>query len=310
MSFSAEISTILAQSPQHSFAVELATNLAQAPTHSFALEISASLVQDFGHYFSHEIATELEQSPLHAFGPEIAAKFYFTSGSATSSPRDAVIELTNTSAASAQSNEKLDIIPAQSLSHLRDDLLSLHILGIRGPQVGATPNGVATTNLIDGVFSATEGGRAKTAANFVDAATAATKVAANAINSAVVATKIAPGAIPLSKLAAPTKERLAVTDKNKFVAAPTSGDNANTGLSVVGSPMSGGYVGVLVNGTLREVGNADMTKDCYFSGDGGATARAYGVVTTGDVLYWNGVIAAFNLLTTDRIDFLYVYSSF
>jgi hypothetical protein len=93
-------------------------------------------------------------------------------------------------------------------------------------------------------------------------------------------------------------------DKNKAVAAPTAGDNANTGLAVAVTPV--GYIGVSVRGVSALVG--DGTKvgvECYFSGDGGVTARAQGAVVAGDILYWNGVAAGYNLLPSDRVDFFY-----
>lgn len=92
-------------------------------------------------------------------------------------------------------------------------------------------------------------------------------------------------------------------DKSRFVGAPTVGDGVDTGLAVSGAPV--GYLGVNVRGVGAEVGNADKTKDCYFSNDGGTTARAYGAIQMGDHLIWNSVIAGFGLATTDRIDFFY-----
>jgi hypothetical protein len=92
-------------------------------------------------------------------------------------------------------------------------------------------------------------------------------------------------------------------DKNLNVVAPTVGDNASTALPISALPV--GYVGVSVGGIAASVGDGDKLHDCYFSGDGGATARAQGAIQVGDVLYWNGVIATFNLSVTDRIDFFY-----
>jgi hypothetical protein len=77
------------------------------------------------------------------------------------------------------------------------------------------------------------------------------------------------------------------------------------------SSAAGGYVGVLVNGIEVLVG--DGTKigvDCYFSSDGGATARAMKAIVAGDLLYWNGSVAGFQLASaTDKIDFSYEVSS-
>jgi hypothetical protein len=101
------------------------------------------------------------------------------------------------------------------------------------------------------------------------------------------------GAIPV-----PTK-----FDKSLGVGAPTTGNFASTALLISAAPF--GYAGVSVNGISYAVGDGVKTKDCYFSGDGGVTARAQGAIQAGDVLYWNGVIAGFDLNPTMRIDFFY-----
>lgn len=67
-----------------------------------------------------------------------------------------------------------------------------------------------------------------------------------------------------------------------------------------------GYVGVSVNGVWYDVGNGVRTKDCYFSGDGGTTARAFGAIVAADLLYWVGSVAGFQLAAgTDTISFFY-----
>jgi hypothetical protein len=73
---------------------------------------------------------------------------------------------------------------------------------------------------------------------------------------------------------------------------------------------NGGYIGVSVNGVAYVVG--DGTKvgvACYFSGDGGTTARALQSVVAGDLLYWNGSVAGFQLSSAFRIDFFYNVNS-
>jgi hypothetical protein len=88
------------------------------------------------------------------------------------------------------------------------------------------------------------------------------------------------------------------------VASNVSADDTDTGLSLSASPAAGGFVQVLVNGILVELGNGVKTKDCYFSGDSGTTARAHNACVSGDALYWNGA-SVFTLETTDRVDFIY-----
>ncbi len=83
----------------------------------------------------------------------------------------------------------------------------------------------------------------------------------------------------------------------------TSGDESTTGVTLSVAPM--GFIGVHVNGILANLGDAVKTEDCYFSNDGGTTARAFLDIVAGDQLIWNGVIAGYDLATSDRIDLLY-----
>jgi hypothetical protein len=71
------------------------------------------------------------------------------------------------------------------------------------------------------------------------------------------------------------------------------------------SSTAGGYFDVRVNGLDVSVGDAAKTSACYVSGDGGTTARAMRAIVAGDLLYWVGSVAGFQLATTDVVDFLY-----
>lgn len=73
------------------------------------------------------------------------------------------------------------------------------------------------------------------------------------------------------------------------------------------SSPNGGYIGVRVDGVSVTVGDGtSVGVPCYFSGDGGTTARALRDVIVGDLLYWNGSVAGYQLLAgTDEIDFDY-----
>lgn len=74
--------------------------------------------------------------------------------------------------------------------------------------------------------------------------------------------------------------------------------------------VNGNYIGVRVNGVGYTVGNGTRTAvDCYFSADGGATARAFSAIVATDLLYWNGSIAGFQLAITDKVDFIYEIAS-
>jgi hypothetical protein len=88
------------------------------------------------------------------------------------------------------------------------------------------------------------------------------------------------------------------------VASAISTDNADTGLSLSATPTAGGFVQVLVNGVVIELGNGVKTKDGYFSADSGSTAKAHSAFASGDKFFWNGS-SVFTLDTTDRVDFIY-----
>ena len=83
----------------------------------------------------------------------------------------------------------------------------------------------------------------------------------------------------------------------------TTGDESTTGVTLAVAPR--GFIGVYINGVLANLGDNVKTKDCYFSNDGGTTARAFVDVAAGDELIWNGVISGFELATSDRVDLLY-----
>lgn len=96
------------------------------------------------------------------------------------------------------------------------------------------------------------------------------------------------------------------TIQNKDQApAVTAGDNQTTGLTIAGTPGAGSYIRVSVNGLAVKLGDGVKTKDAYFSADGGVTARAFSAIVAGDTLYWNGVIAGFNLAVSDSVDMEY-----
>lgn len=98
-------------------------------------------------------------------------------------------------------------------------------------------------------------------------------------------------------------EQPATTNKGMVASVTASDFDIACATAVAGIP--NGYVAVNVNGVQQSVGNAVRTQSCYFSADGGATARAYGAVALGDHLYWVGSVALFQLAVTDVIDFIY-----
>jgi hypothetical protein len=110
-----------------------------------------------------------------------------------------------------------------------------------------------------------------------------------------------------------TGEGLAVgvntnTDFNK-VSATTENDGDSTGISITYTPFFDSAVVVKVNGIEVNLGDASKLEACYFSNDGGATAKAIAEIEAGDLLYWNGSIAGYELDASDDIDISYQKSS-
>lgn len=75
--------------------------------------------------------------------------------------------------------------------------------------------------------------------------------------------------------------------------------------TIASTPGGDGHVQVFVNGILQTLGDGVKTKDCYFSADAGATARAIAAIAAADTLYWVGSVAGFQLAVTDVVDFCY-----
>jgi len=99
------------------------------------------------------------------------------------------------------------------------------------------------------------------------------------------------------------------TSSNKQMAASTTTVDfqAATAPTIVGTPARDSYVRVSVNGIGVDVGDGVRTKFCYFSSDGGATAKTIANIAAGDTLYWVQSVAGYNLASSvDTIDFDYV----
>lgn len=89
----------------------------------------------------------------------------------------------------------------------------------------------------------------------------------------------------------------------------SSGDGSSTGLAITATPAHDSHVVVDINGLSYPAGDGTKLKECYFSGDAGATAKNIADIVAGDVLYWNGVIAEVDLEATWDVDFHYVVAS-
>ena len=98
------------------------------------------------------------------------------------------------------------------------------------------------------------------------------------------------------------------TDYNQ-TASVTSSDEDSTGATITYTPFSDSAVIVKVNGLQVNLGDGAKDEACYFSADGGTTARAAADIAAGDTLYWMGSIAAYELEADDEIDIVYSASS-
>lgn len=97
-------------------------------------------------------------------------------------------------------------------------------------------------------------------------------------------------------------------DYNKTPSA-TSSDGDTTGLTITYTPFGDGAVIIKVNGLQVNLGDGAKNEACYFSADGGTTAKASSAIAAGDTLYWMGSIAAYELEADDELDFVYDASS-
>ena len=98
-------------------------------------------------------------------------------------------------------------------------------------------------------------------------------------------------------------------NQNDNTPLATSGDYSPTGITMDHTPFSDSSVEVLVNGLgLSEADGDRDSAAVYFSNDGGLTARTIANIEIGDELYWNGIIAGFELTVEDVIDINYEIS--
>lgn len=106
---------------------------------------------------------------------------------------------------------------------------------------------------------------------------------------------------------APATSAPVPTTSNKYMTAVVTTANGDVACNtaIASTPTNDGFVLVLINADNPELGDGVKTKDCYFSGDSGVTARAFVDITTGDKLYWNGSIAGYQLAATDKVTFQY-----
>lgn len=100
------------------------------------------------------------------------------------------------------------------------------------------------------------------------------------------------------------------TDDLNKIPNNTDGNNSSTGISITYTPFADSNVQVLVNGLNVNLGDGSTTaQPCYFSNDGGLTAKLIKDIEAGDILYWNGIVAGYDLDDTDDIDLFYEASN-
>jgi hypothetical protein len=111
------------------------------------------------------------------------------------------------------------------------------------------------------------------------------------------------GSVTDAKLATPAGRP---TKDNKFQAASTTVADFDLATATAIAHTPKGTVEIDVNGAGQNLGDGVKTADCYFSGDGGTTARTIANIVSGDLLYWVGSVAGFQLAAaTDRVSFIY-----
>ncbi len=116
--------------------------------------------------------------------------------------------------------------------------------------------------------------------------------------------QILDGSIPNSKLATPAGTP---TKQDKYITclATVSDFDAATASGLTATPASDGFVEVMVNGQMQHLGDGVKTADCYFSSDGGTTAKTIANIAAADILYWVGSVAGFQLAVTDKLSYNY-----
>lgn len=115
----------------------------------------------------------------------------------------------------------------------------------------------------------------------------------------------APGRWLASNVAAAALAAVPTIGDKDLSPLATSGNNSTTGLTISATPTADGAVTVRVNGIVYNLGNGVKTSHCYFSVDGGLTARLIKDITTGDTLFWNGPTVGLELVPADDVDFAY-----
>jgi hypothetical protein len=93
------------------------------------------------------------------------------------------------------------------------------------------------------------------------------------------------------------------TQADQFL-SPLATANLNfqsAGLQISQTPTADSGVSVFVNGVRGTLSDGDRTKEFYFSADGGLTGKFISDVATGDSLYFNALVAGYQLSPADLV---------
>lgn len=99
------------------------------------------------------------------------------------------------------------------------------------------------------------------------------------------------------------------TTANKAMTASTTTSDGNVACptALAAKPYGSSYISVMINGIGVRLGDGVKTLDCYFSANGGTTAKSFANIAAGDLLYWVGSQAGYQLASaTDTLDFHYL----
>jgi hypothetical protein len=106
-------------------------------------------------------------------------------------------------------------------------------------------------------------------------------------------------AVDVAEIIPPSSGSAALTIQNATALATTGSSSPACAVGLSHTPA--GEVVLSINGNIVSIGLAVMDS-AYWSNDGGSTAKT---PSAGDVLYWNGNVAGYQLAPTDAIQFTY-----
>jgi len=97
-------------------------------------------------------------------------------------------------------------------------------------------------------------------------------------------------------------------DNKALTPLATAGNAQSTGIALVQSPTGGSYARTQVNGLAVSTATQQaerLARDCFWSFDGGGTVATMGpagTIAAGAILYWNGLVAGYELDASDEVE--------